>query len=150
MMLTRTLSEWGMTAPPRPTMPGNWPQASEAAKRAQALSQTRGGFAAPSGPGFKSTASVLLQNQPWNEPGYQRPQDPRKKKSATVTPSPLKKLPKDYIPPEQRPEIGQAIAELQESTIGSAGRQLDEEEPMDLSSSHAVSEASRSEILSET
>ncbi len=129
-------------------MPGNWPQQWEAAKHAHAFSQARGGFLALNGPGFKPTASALLQNQPWNEPGYQRPKDPRKKKAA-VMPSPLKNLPKGYIPPEQRPKIGQAIAKLQGPTVGGAGQQ-DLEEPMDESTSHiSASEAGRSETPSE-
>ncbi len=56
---TRTLSKWGMTAPPRAMMPKDWLDRWEAAKKVHALSQTRGGFAALSGPGFKPTASAL-------------------------------------------------------------------------------------------
>ncbi len=129
-------------------MLGNWPRVfAEAQQCAQALSQTRGGFGSLSGLGFKLTASALLQSQPWNEPGYQRPKDPRKK-PVTVTPLPLKKLPKGYILLEQRSEIGQAIAKLQGPIVG---WQQDEEEPMDESASHAAaSKAGLSETPSKT
>ncbi len=104
MQFTRTMSDWAMTAPPRAMMPKDFPDRFEAAKRAQALSQTRGGFAAPSGLGYEPTASALPRNQTWNAPSYKRPEDPRwKKKLDAVTPSLLKQLPHDYIPLDQRP-----------------------------------------------
>ncbi len=67
-----------------------------------------------------------------------------------MTPSPLKKLPTGYIPLEQRPKIGQAIAKLQGPTVGGTGQQ-ELEEAMDQSGSHvAVSEASLLETSTET
>ncbi len=68
-----------------------------------------------------------------------------------MTPSPLKKLPKGYIPPEQRHKLGQAIAKLQGPTAGGAEQQQ-QEEPMeeDESASHATaSEAGLSKTPSE-
>ncbi len=66
-----------------------------------------------------------------------------------MTPSPLKELPKGYIPLEQRPELGQAIAKLQGPTAGGAEQQ-DQQEPMDESASHtAASKAGLSETPSE-
>ncbi len=145
----RMMSDWGTTAPLQAMRPASWMQQWEAVKRA--VSQTRGGFAAPSGPGYKLTASALPRDQPWNAPGYKRPEDPRqKKKPAIVMPSPLKKLPDDYIPPHKRPDFAQDIADLQEPIAGGAGQQ-DTEEQMYQSGSHiSPSEASHSEGRSET
>ncbi len=64
-----TMSDWTSMAPPWATMPKDFPDRLEAAR--QALSQTRGGFGAPSGPGYEPTASALPREQPWNAPSYQ-------------------------------------------------------------------------------
>ncbi len=68
---TRTLNEWGTTAPPWAMMPRDWLDRWEAAKQEHALSQMRGGFPAPTGLGCELTASVLPQDQPWHMPDYQ-------------------------------------------------------------------------------
>ncbi len=120
MQFVRSMSDWASMAPPWATMPKDWESKWEATKQVHALSQTRGGFGAPSGPGYKSTASVLLWEQPWNAPDYKRP-DPRKaqkKKPAAVMLSPLKQLPSDHIPLHELPSFVHSIADLQELTAG--------------------------------
>ncbi len=69
MQFARSMSDWTSMAPPWATMPKDFLDRLEAAR--QALSQTRGGFRAPSGPGYEPTASALPQEQLWNAPGYQ-------------------------------------------------------------------------------
>ncbi len=150
MMLTCTLSEWGTTLPPRAMMPQNWPEQWAAVKCAHAVSQTRGGFRSPSGPNYRPTVSAFPQQQPWADPTYQRPKpvNPRKQPT-TETPSPLRTLPMGWIPLEQRPKLGQAIANLQGLPAGGSAQQQPEE-PMDESASHiAASEAGASETQSE-
>ncbi len=75
--------------------------------------------------------------RPWNEPGYQWQEDPRKqgkpkKLSGIKTLPQLKKRPDDdYIPIHERPAF------MQEAALQVAGfRRQDEEVPMDQSSSH--------------
>ncbi len=66
---------------------------------------------------------------------------------------PLRQLPPDYIPPHERPNFAQDIADLQEPIAGGTGQQ-DMEEQMDQSGSHIspskVCSEGRSETHSET
>ncbi len=145
MQFARSMSNWTMTAPPWATMPPkDFAERLEAAR--QAVSQTQGGFGAPSRLAYKPTASALPQEQLWNAPSCKRP-DPRKmlkKQPAAVMPSPLKQLPHDWILPQARPKFALDIADLQGPTAGGTGQQ-DMEENMDLSGSHI----SPSEVCSE-
>ncbi len=136
MQFARSVSDWTSTPLPQAMMPlKDFAEKLEAAR--QALSQTRGGFGAPSRPAYQSTASAFPWDQPWNMPGYSQ-LDPRKdpkKKLAIKMPSPLKQLLHNWIPLHERPKFAQDIAALQEPTAGGTGRQ-DMEEQMDQSGSH--------------
>ncbi len=119
---TCTMSDW-MSTPPLPSMlpPRDFAGKLEAAR--WAVSQTRGGFRAPSGPGYKPMASALPKDQAWHAPGYNRT-DPRKaskKPPGVVTLSPLKQLLSDHIPPNELPSFMCTITDLQEPTAGETG-----------------------------
>ncbi len=113
MQFARTMIDWTSMPPPRVTMLKDFPDKLEAAR--QALSQTRGGFGALSGPGYKPTASALPRERPWNAHECQQldPRKASKKQLAVATPSPLKQLPHDWIPLNERPKFARDIADLQ-------------------------------------
>ncbi len=142
---SHTLSEWGMTRLLQQAQPKDWPATWAATQATHTASQAKGGFGAPSRPTY--VPSALQQVRPWASPSYQqKPADPRK--PPTETPPLLKVLPHDWNAPSDQPELGQAIAALQDPTAGSPMQpQL---EPMDVSGSMvAASETAASEMPSE-
>ncbi len=70
MQFVHSMSDWASMAPPRAMKPKDWESKWETAKQVQALLQTRGGFGVQSRPVYKSTASALPRDQPWNAPDY--------------------------------------------------------------------------------